>query len=517
MNGSLLPREGLSRIVKLADESPYINDNDSPLTARKIFTDPTDDEYVFYIVDGGGYSSRIVDGVVSSTSSLGASGVNANLRVDVARGVDKIVLSNDTATYVMEASSSWAITEFFKNGGMDSFPTRSCCYIDGRWVYVGSDQDALVWYSDVNTPSTVSELSFFDAESRTDKSLECFTIGNDLFIAGQRSIERFRSTGIADNPFIRVGNSVLDVGYVGGLTRLEDRAIFIGRRNGGGNAIYEMSGNGLRQISNSWINEFLNSTELNTEVEREQATSFSFNSYGYDCYVFTVNGTSMVAYPSTDPNTFNWSFISDNVGDIESRFDKWHLMPMDENPTVPGIFSSGKEEALRARAFSFVDAAYVNGHWIFLRGFSGSECGIFKKNNLFYDESEAVEPISRGVRFNFSDQDQKDFTIHNIEVTFTNNANRRQSGGSASDEANLYVTETGVSWGYDYTSSLDYSVADGKEWRSPVSVPFGNLDNLGRLRFNKLGGLGKNNGYVGFVLETSSNQSFTIDKVLINV
>src|SRR5690349_16038051 len=109
--------------------------------------------------------------------------------------------------------------------------------IDGRFLFTPENGDPII-YSDVGDGGVIGPLSFFDAESLTDGNKLVENIKNDIFVGGEAPFERFRNNGPTTNPFLRVPNAMVSVGYVGGKVATKDSMIFLGKDKDAGYAFY---------------------------------------------------------------------------------------------------------------------------------------------------------------------------------------------------------------------------------------------------------------------------------------
>ena len=181
----------------------------------------------------------------------------------------------------------------------------------------------------------------------------------------------------------------------------------------------------------------------------------------------------------------------------------------------------------------------MSGFTYFQRGGSLDVAGIYKKadrfksfthqgpgngymNDWIVKNSGTLEPISRGFRAFYRDPVPKsaiDATkVEAMEISFSKqgmyrkSSNSNPSGGDTGDTIRMRMSKTGVGWGYGISGETE-----GKDWSDEFSGSFGDLDDRGRFRFQKTGGLLRGDGWLGMVIESSADIPLTIEQVLIDV
>ena len=104
--------------------------------------------------------------------------------------------------------------------------------------------------------TTIDALDFFEAESETDNLLEVVTVGDQVWLVGQKSIEPWYLNGSTDplaNPFSRVQGRPFSIGAIEGtVVKLANSVILVG--NDG--IVYRIEG-GPTPISNPAIAEHI--------------------------------------------------------------------------------------------------------------------------------------------------------------------------------------------------------------------------------------------------------------------
>ncbi len=527
LGGTLYPREGYE--MKYAYSENNSDPTPSALYVPRGLHVSADGSRLYcvlgdslYRVDGSIPASRITNiGASSSATGIYNAAVGYNYIVFAdAAGVGALDTSADTFSGTSTGSYSLSVV------------CKDVEYVDGRFVYI-SGSDSLVYWSEVNDPMNVDALSFFDAESRPDTNEALAVIGNDLYVFGDRSVERFRSTGNAAAPFQRVTNSIIAVGYVGGMIKLSDRVVFIGREVGSGVGVYELSGSSLRKISTPPVDEMLNVplaagiSESRLEIIHGQ----SWDSYGRAVYCFSVRDLGGFTATSGNANTdldisilslyairengaYQWGFLSDNSDNAWANTREWGIQDLD-------ISTAAGAGVDFSRGFNFVSHVRFNGEWLCQRGLGYDSAGIYKKtegdstSNQAIDYSDENEPITKGFRGYVRSTEDNDFSLSSIEVSFSKQGSYRQSsnsnpsGGDSNDTMTLRTSQTGVGWGYGIDGETE-----GKDWSTAISIPVGSLGDQGRAKFIKSGGLTASNGYLGLVVESDADIPLFIEKAV---
>jgi len=129
--------------------------------------------------------------------------------------------------------------------------------INSRFVFVPFDGSPL-FFTDVNDPTTIPALNFFDAELLPDRNTGVINLRNDLYVGGIDSFEIFRDTGDADNVFQRVDQASIESGYLTAKARYKDTFVFLGRDRDGSFGFHAISAGNAPKISIPQIDEILN-------------------------------------------------------------------------------------------------------------------------------------------------------------------------------------------------------------------------------------------------------------------
>lgn len=188
----------------------------------------------------------------------------------------------------------------------------SVAMVNNRFAWVPKD-GRFVYYSGVLDASDVSTTSFFDAETLPDSNKFALTVGNDLYIFGDDSIERFRNVGTNDQPFVRADGSVIPIGYVGGLVESRNGFIFLGKEKEGGYQFYLFSQGSVSPVSTDAINEILNSDYARSQLEACQAQRLNWK--GVDCYVFSLPDRDFVFSGGNPPS---WGYFMSGTPGVDN-------------------------------------------------------------------------------------------------------------------------------------------------------------------------------------------------------
>lgn len=212
-------------------------------------------------------------------------------------------------------STSGTLTEITDPNYKPSVDVES---INQRFVFVPEDGGPL-FFTDVNTPTTISTLNFFDAELLPDKNKGVINLKNDLDVGGVDSFEVFRDVGDTDAPFLRADGAAVETGYLTAKTRYRDTFLFLGRDREGSYAFHGMSSGSAPKISTPPIDEILNNQY--TEDELSQCTSQRMTIKGTDMACFRLARHSFLYYGS------GWSYMQSGVDGL-GVINNWNVNHM---------------------------------------------------------------------------------------------------------------------------------------------------------------------------------------------
>lgn len=249
---------------------------------------------VYYAVFG---DKLYRDLVLTEVGTIAGSGT-----IRYAAGFNHAVIVTGTAVgnYTVVGSTLTQITD----------PDLPACsdvtFIDGRFLFTPSNGDPVI-YSDVGDGGSIGALSYFDAESLPDGNKLVENIKNDIFVGGEASFERFRNSGPTTNPFVRVPNAMVSVGYVGGKIATKDSMIFLGKDKDAGYAFYLFAEGTAQIISTDTINELLNLPGNYTPTQLAAVKSQRFNWRGADCYAFELPDRTLLFQGG------KWSYVDSGI------------------------------------------------------------------------------------------------------------------------------------------------------------------------------------------------------------
>ncbi len=167
----------------------------------------------------------------------------------------------------------------------DYLPSVSVDFIDGRHVFIPADGSP-AFFSDIDQPGSINPLSFFDAEELPDNNRAVINLGNQLYVLGTQSSEVFRTNIDPDLVFTRRDGARIDVGYIGGLTRFNVTAAFIGRRRDEGARFYIIGTGQAEPFSTPAIDELINEEYSLAELEACNVVRYEWK--GYEVLAFNL-------------------------------------------------------------------------------------------------------------------------------------------------------------------------------------------------------------------------------------
>ena len=533
IGGIAVPRENYKTQLSAND----LSITDSKKAGQALFTN--DKGTKLYAVFGGKVYKH--DPALETSSQIGSVMVGTTSHFcNVAVGFGGAVLTTSSSRNYYLDTENDTLTQITDSDLQTN--CRYCVYIDGRYVWPVAEK---VYFSDVNDPFNIQSLSFFDAESRPDQNLNAAVIQNSLYIFGTESIERFQPTGNTGSPFGRVTNSVLAIGYVGGLIRLSDRVIFIGRRKGEGLKIYELSNGSLTIISNDAVNELLalaqsrigeDIQDLSANIDFDEGViSDSFDSYGRQVVTFTffshyyptssfdMGGVSISGI--FDQGIWKWSFISDSHDYGSDRSADNTILTK-----LPLSIDRPNDGILEDNRFTYRSHTLFKDKWFALGGtyvgWSASSGGIYIKGQNFdndisnstssnsltgaTDEGFSTDQtIPRGMRLAVRKEYDQPLQIDNLEFAYARNGVNHvlNDVGTTSDTVSIQVSKSGTS----------------EEWSGSQWVPdpaktqiIGGKSDVGRLKFQVAGGIAQGENYLGVVFKDATDMPTVYEKVIAN-
>jgi hypothetical protein len=182
---------------------------------------------------------------------------------------------------------------------------RGVAYLGGYTIVIGDSGgrgDAFT-YSALDDPTSFNALDFAFAESNDDRLNAIVVDHAEVWLMGERSIETWRNTGAASNPFQRNPGGILERGCIERTAAKEDNGVFwVGRDR----VVYRSDGVQLSAISTREVDEVLEGATI--------TGAFVFKDRGHKFYVVQLRDRPSYAY---DMTTQAWCEFSTGVGEGE--------------------------------------------------------------------------------------------------------------------------------------------------------------------------------------------------------
>lgn len=162
----------------------------------------------------------------------------------------------------------------------------SVTFKDGYFIFTASD-GSVFFISALNDPFSYNALDFGSAEVRPDKIVAAHVNQNELFIAGEETIELFQNVGGDGFPFVRVPGANIQKGVFArhSLVNFDNSFVFIGGAENELAAVWKYTGGGVQKISTDAVDAAIQAFS-STEI----ADAFAFTyAYGGNYFVaFTL-------------------------------------------------------------------------------------------------------------------------------------------------------------------------------------------------------------------------------------
>ena len=193
----------------------------------------------------------------------------------------------------------------------DFLTADTVSFKDGYFNFTASD-GSIFFVSNLNQPLVYSALDFGSAEVRPDKIIASHVNRNDLFVAGEETIELFQNVGGDGFPYQRVPGGDIAKGVYAkhSMIDFDNSFVFIG---GGVNelaAIWRYTG-GVEKLSTSAID---NAIQEFTDAEIANAFAMSY-AYG---------GNYFVAFTFTSDTIPSKTFVYDAATSALTGERTWH-------------------------------------------------------------------------------------------------------------------------------------------------------------------------------------------------
>lgn len=120
----------------------------------------------------------------------------------------------------------------------DDDDVAAIVYHDGRYIAAVANSNRWYW-SDAGDGLTWDPLSFASAEAKPDTLLDIKILGDNLFLLGSETVERWSNGGTDDIPYSRIEGAVIEEGIIGtGCSAIVDALLFTVSRSG---VVYKFS------------------------------------------------------------------------------------------------------------------------------------------------------------------------------------------------------------------------------------------------------------------------------------
>lgn len=326
--------------------------------------------------------------------------INGTGKISFAVGYNAVAIATGNSNYTFNGTLT-AISD------PDLPACRDVTRVDGQFIWTPLDGDALL-FSEVDDAGNIDSLSFFDAETLPDKNRITVNIRNTLVVCGEDSIEPFRNVGTVSNPFVRVGNAIISVGYVGGVIETRDSFLFLGKDKDGGYAIYAYSAGSAAPISTDPINEMLNNDYTLEQLQTVEGQRFNWG--GVDCYVFSLPDKDLIF---SGGETANWNYLV-----------------------------SGTEDPHVIEPWGYRNAFHFNDTWYVQRS-----DGLYK---LTDDDADTFGNFGRGIQTYIRAGDDRPLLLAYLEMSIYHPITTGSVGVSVSKDgvlwSDIYYRNTGVNF-----------------------------------------------------------------------
>jgi len=168
----------------------------------------------------------------------------------------------------------------------------ACAYKDSYFIWATRTTNRF-YVSDnfaTDPANCVNALDFGVAESNPDNIVGLETLGNELVVFGQRTIEFYYNSGNVDFPFERNSGATQNIGTnaSGSISKLDNKLIFIGSDIAGVNLVYVLDGYIPRRVSTHAIENVINKSVTDNVENLISLTSYSHQNSGHFFYSFNI-------------------------------------------------------------------------------------------------------------------------------------------------------------------------------------------------------------------------------------
>lgn len=228
---------------------------------------------ILYVVAGESLFSVSDAGVIANLGTVLGSGrciLTDNFIPATSR---QLVIMTGERGYVYDTLTGFQ--EITDTDFTDVATFETATFLDG--YVIAETEDGFI-YSAVTDATDWNALDFATAESAPDRVLAVWAVYGDLWVFGGRTIEIFRNTGDADNPFERVQTIEKGCGARYSMANLDNSVFWIDETG----RVYRASGFNPTRISTHAVEQYLSS------VDFAEAFGFTYVDRGHEFYGFTV-------------------------------------------------------------------------------------------------------------------------------------------------------------------------------------------------------------------------------------
>lgn len=192
-------------------------------------------------------------------------------------------------------------------------PSSTVVFKDGFFVFSASD-GSVFFNSALNDPFTYDALDFGTAEINPDRIVALHVNHNELFVAGEETIELFQNVGGSGFPFQRIPGANIQKGVYGKFTLAEfdNTFVFVG---GGANeeaAIWKVTGSSsVQKVSTSAID-----NAIQKFTDEEISSAFS--------WVYSEGGNFFVGFTFESARIPSKTFVYDATTSALAGSSSWH-------------------------------------------------------------------------------------------------------------------------------------------------------------------------------------------------
>lgn len=256
-----------------------------------------------YFINGTNLYSISSDDVVTDHGFINGSdrvslAKNDNFLVIVVPGDRAYAYNTDTATLTEIDDPYYRVSD-------------TVSFKDGYFIFTSSDGQVF-FISALNDPLTGSALDFGSADVRPDKIVASHVNRNELFVAGEDTIELFQNVGGFGFPFQRVRGGDIQKGVHAkhSIVDFDNSFVFLGGDVNELTSVWRLEG-GVTKISTSAID-----TAIQKYTEAEIADAFAFT-YAY-------RGNFFVAFTFTSTRIPSKTFVYDATTSALTGRSEWH-------------------------------------------------------------------------------------------------------------------------------------------------------------------------------------------------